>query len=255
MDDIAAKKLKVEAERNVGEIERNVGVFARNLDRLMTRRGIRNSTLAQIVGVSREMVSVWRQGKSLPAPERGDVLARALNCTEAELFEDVADDLPPMLPIAQWAKRENIPVGRAKSLFERGILSSDDCIIGDDDGVHLVPVQLRAPPNSKHLVRVAQRPAWVMAFAVNLDGRMREMSMQNSEMAEATSVGQCAVTHWRSGRGYPLTKRLPLIADKLGCTVDDLLAEPIGRRVTNWKFRFGHAWQASGEQIETPEAA
>jgi len=232
------------------EVGRNVSVFAANLDRLMTRQGIRNSALAKAVGVSREMVAVWRRGKSLPAPERGEALTEALQCTEAELFEDVGDESPPMLPIAQWAKREDIPVGRARSLFELGLLTGS---IGSEGGVQLVPVTLRAPADSKHLVRVARRPGWVAAFAVNLDGRMREMSMSNAEMAEATGVGQCAVTHWRSGRGYPLTHRLPVIAQKLGCEVDDLIAEPLQRRMQNWKFRFGHAWHLPGERL--PETA
>jgi transcriptional regulator with XRE-family HTH domain len=116
--------------------------------------------------------------------------------------------------------------------------------------MHLVPVAVRAPPNSKHLVRVTRRPAWVAAFSVNLDNRMREMMMTNDDMAQATHVGQCAVTHWRSGRGYPLIERLPLIAKKLGCEVDDLLADPLQRWVIHWKLRFGHAWQMPGEQGE-----
>jgi transcriptional regulator with XRE-family HTH domain len=236
-------------------IERNAGVFARNLDRLMMRQGFYNSMFAKIVGVSRQMVSDWRQGKSLPGLERDGVIAAALDCTEIELFENVDDNSPPMLPIAQWAKRENITTGQAKRLFVRGILSSDECIIGGDDDVRLVPVQLRAPLDTKHLVRVSQRPSWATAFSVNLDGRMREMSMFNSVMAKATNVTQSAVINWRSGRAYPLFGRLPLIANKLGWTVAELLAPPIEQRMTNWNFYFGHEWQAPRQSADDDDAA
>lgn len=120
------------------------------------------------------------------------------------------------------------------------------------ENVQLVPASIRAPANSKHLVRVARRPKWVANFAINLDGLMREMQIQNLQMAEATGVGQCAVTHWRSGRGYPLIKRLGKIAETLGCSVEHLLAEPLHRRVLQWKYRFGHAWHTPGERIIHP---
>jgi transcriptional regulator with XRE-family HTH domain len=226
--------------RNRGEEgDRNVGVFAANLDRLMTRMGFSNATLAKALGVSREIVSVWRQGKSLPAAYRGELLAQLLNCTEMQLFQDVGDEFPPMLPIAQWAKREGISIGHAKKLFGFGLLTGS--ISSDRGELHLVPADTRAPADSKHLVRIAQRPAWVAAFAINLDCRMRELTMTNAAVARATNVTHHAVVNWRSGRSYPLIHRLPSIAEKLRCEVDDLIAEPQAWRVQTWKFRFGHA--------------
>ena len=220
-------------------MERNAGVFAANIDRLMTLHGMRNTALAKAVGVSRQMVSQWRQGISLPWPDRETAIAGALNCHVNELFAETEQETPPMLPIAQWARRENIPVGRAKSLFDLGILTgSTGGAIGE---MHLVPVEARAPRNSKHAVRAARRPDWHATFAINFDCRMRLAAISSLAMGVYTGVGHCAVTHWRSGRGFPMTERLPLIAQHLNCTVEDLLREPDSEQITEWNRRYSRA--------------
>lgn len=226
-------------EGKVNSMEQ-IDVFAINLDRLMTLRGMRNSTLAQEVDVSREMIRQWRQGRSLPKPEREDAIARALRCKPWELFAVVDDETPAMLPIGMWATREGIPAGRAKALFELGILTGGT--IGENGEVYLVPVGLRAPTDSKHLVRVARRPPWIAMFAVNFDAYMREKGISNYEMADCTNVGPCAVTNWRSGRSNPVQHRLPIIASKLRVTVDDLLKSPSRVNILEWKFRYNRKW-------------
>jgi transcriptional regulator with XRE-family HTH domain len=223
------------------EIERNVSVFAANLDRLMMKRGKRNAALARDVGVSREMISVWRRGKSLPSDYNSKMLAQALGVAENDLYIEANEKTQPMLPIAQWAKREGIPLNRAKNLFELGVLS------GMDD-IQMIPASIRAPSDSKHIARMARRPPWITAFSVNLDYLMRVMSMTNHEMAAATGVTYNAVSHWRSGRGYPREDRLPDIAGKLKCSVDTLLSDPPSQRENEWRYRFNHLQDMSESQ-------
>jgi transcriptional regulator with XRE-family HTH domain len=215
----------------------NASVFAANLDRLMTMQGMRNAALAQTVGVSRQIVSQWRQGLTMPSSqEREELIATALGCKPRDLYAEIIQETPPMLPISQWAKREGIPVGRAKSLFDLGILEGH--IGGAVGEMYLVPYMAHAPANSKKIVREARRPQWIAAFSVNLDLLMRETGMSNSSMGLFTGVGTWAVVNWRSGRGYPLTDRLELIAQRLGCTLEALLREPTPEQIMLWNIRY-----------------
>jgi transcriptional regulator with XRE-family HTH domain len=170
------------------------------------------------------MVNHYRHGTAIPSEDRVSKIARALGCRPKDLFNDSGDAVPAMLPIAQWAQREQIPLSRAKNLFALGLLKG--AVGGDKGKIHLVPANLRAPLDSKRLITEKRRPSWAAHFCVNLHTRMAELRMLNHEMAEHTNVGQSAVTHWRSGRGYPKEERLPLIAQKLGWSMERLLAEP-----------------------------
>jgi hypothetical protein len=140
-----------------------------------------------------------------------------------------------MLPIAQWALREEIPLSRAKTLFAMGLLNG--AVGGVKGKIHLVPANIRAPRDSKRLITEARRPAWAAHFCVNLDTRMTELRMRNQAMATQTNVGQSAVTHWRSGRGYPKEERLPLIAASLGWSLERLLAKPDRHAEALWLLK------------------
>lgn len=222
--------------KDMHDVRKDVNVFAANLDRLMTIRGMRNAALAQAAEVSRQTISQWRQGLTVPTPDREVKIADALRCSRTELYSEIRVETPPMLPISQWAKRERIPIGRAKSLFDLGILTGSTG--GGVGEMHLVPIGIHAPADSKHIVRAARRPNWIAAFAINLDWRMRFTQINNQTMALDTNVGEWAVTNWRSGRGYPLTERLPLIAQCLGCTIEELLAEPAIDQSIGWLLRY-----------------
>jgi transcriptional regulator with XRE-family HTH domain len=227
-------------------VQHEAELFATNLDRLMTMRSMRNAALAQAMGVSRQIISKWRQGAITPDPTRLAVMADILGCSKDDFFSMEVVDLPPMLPISQWAKREGIPINRARSLFDLGILEGSTG--GGVGEVQLVPIAIRAPSNSKRQVREMHRPGWIEAFRVNLDWRMRETKTSNTKMAKATGVGFCAVSHWRSGKGYPLLPRLPVIAQQLNCTLDDLLKPPTHQQIVNWTFRFASSWERQSEQ-------
>ena len=49
--------------------------------------------------------------------------------------------------------------------------------------------------------------------------------MTQKELALAMDVDQAAVSRWETGETKPLRKTHQRLADVLGCTVDDLLAD------------------------------
>jgi transcriptional regulator with XRE-family HTH domain len=49
--------------------------------------------------------------------------------------------------------------------------------------------------------------------------------MTQKELALAMDVDQAAVSRWETGETKPLRKTHQRLADILGCTVDDLLAD------------------------------
>ena len=217
-------------------MERDETAFSINLDRLMTLQGLRNSDVAQKVGVSRQMVSLWRRGLSMPSVERERALAQALGCQVDDLWQPNSGEAPAMMPISHWATRENISIGRAKSLFKYGVLTGD--VGGEMGSIHLVPIALHAPEDSKEMIKNARKADSLCFFSVNLDERMRVLGMSNRVMAQATDVNQSAVTHWRSGRGYPFEHRIPLIAKRLNCSIEDLMTPPSEREIAEWRFRY-----------------
>lgn len=52
--------------------------FAQNLDRIMTETETTNQALADAVGVTKAMVSRWRNGHDVPATDRWDAIAEVL---------------------------------------------------------------------------------------------------------------------------------------------------------------------------------
>lgn len=221
----------------------NVAIFATNLDRLMTLRSMRNAALAYEMGVSRQVISQWRLGNYAPTEDREELLGQVLQCDPCEFHRKDVVDMLPMLPIVQWAKREGIPIGRARKLFTLGILSGSTG--GGIGQIQLVPIELHAPPDSKRLVREIRRPDWIDAFRVNLDWRMRADGISNYDVAGVTGVGYCSVMHWRSGVNYPDVERLPKIAEALKCSVNDLLQPPSRTQTVDWVYRYETSWQES----------
>ena len=59
-------------------------------DRL-TLRGISNKALAEAAGITPTTLSRAINAKSYPTPETVGKIARALNCTPADLLEEVSD--------------------------------------------------------------------------------------------------------------------------------------------------------------------
>lgn len=195
--------------------------FAANLTFLMNRAGLRNARLARWMGVSRETVGQWRKGKAMPSEDRLAALCIALRCQPADLLHSRADE-PDLLRLVEWAKRENIPCKRARDLFALGILSGERRTAFDI----LVPIDLKAPPDSKTRVTMAKvRPPWVAVFHSNFPRLFEESQIDRGDLADEVGVHSSAIAHWLRGRNYPLSERIPDIAKALGVSVTQLVGE------------------------------
>lgn len=53
-------------------------------------------------------------------------------------------------------------------------------------------------------------------------------SCTQSQLAEKLGVSQPAITAWETGSAFPRANMLPAIAAALGCSIDDLFADPGG---------------------------
>jgi transcriptional regulator with XRE-family HTH domain len=177
----------------------------------------------------------------MPTESHMEKVAEFLGCSVDDLFTPQPLQFKPMMTLAAWAEREQIPLGRARNLFNLGILTGDNSgnLLGF---VHQVPVAAKAPPDSKRLVRKLTQPLpdWVVGFRVNLDRLMRDRSIFSREIAELAGVTQFSVSRWRTGRGYPLPERLEKIAEALGVSVETLLAPVTEEQHAEWRNRYPH---------------
>lgn len=56
--------------------------------------------------------------------------------------------------------------------------------------------------------------------------RMRKLNkLSQSELARQIEVAQSNVSQWETGKAFPSTEKLPMLAKILGCTIDDLFKE------------------------------
>lgn len=58
------------------------------IERLRKKRGMTQTELAAVLGVSQANISMWESGEALPRTDKLPALARILNCTIDELFAD-----------------------------------------------------------------------------------------------------------------------------------------------------------------------
>lgn len=66
-----------------------------------------------------------------------------------------------------------------------------------------------------------------MNFANNLSLLRRRAGYTQEGLAEAMNVSRQAVSKWESGQTLPEAAALPLLADLLGCTLDQLMREEL----------------------------
>jgi len=196
--------------------------FADNLSRLMTEQGLSNARLARWLSVSREIIRQWRNRKTAPSEEHFEALCAALQCQDDDLLTQHATPPQPMLPIGEWARREGIPCQRARDLFALRILTGEKRTAFET----LVPVEAKAPPESKNLVLVAKRrPRWVPTFHANFPRLMEQSTVDRTTLGLMVGVQSNAVYHWLKGRNYPEERRLPEIAHALGISIDKLIGD------------------------------
>lgn len=189
----------------------------------MIERGLSNSRLSEWIGVSRETVSKYRSGRYWPGDAYIELLCKALQCEAQDLFAE-SPPSPPMIRISEWARREEIPVTRARDLFKYGVLHG---AVQTEVGDMIIPESLTAPADSKTLVRIAKvRPPWVPAFWTNFPILLgRKEKARKRDIASAAGVSSGAMWQWMHLMSYPKEERLPDIASALGCSVDDLIAD------------------------------
>lgn len=58
------------------------------IERLRKKRGMTQTELAAVLGVSQANISMWESGEALPRTDKLPALARILSCTIDELFAD-----------------------------------------------------------------------------------------------------------------------------------------------------------------------
>lgn len=192
--------------------------FAANLAWMMQQRGLSSLRLSGYLGISRQAVHSWLQDDTRPTDEHFQGLCIALHCEPGELLAR-RRAAPAMLTISEWARREGIPVGRARDLFALRLLQGEQ----NTGFTILVPKRLRAPRDSKRLVLMAKRrPRWVETFHSNFPRLLAEASVTHSHVASKTQVKSAAVLHWAQQRNYPERHRLPLIAKVLGVSLQEL---------------------------------
>ena len=60
---------------------------------------------------------------------------------------------------------------------------------------------------------------------LNIEFYRKREGMTQAELADRVFVDQSTVSKWESGENPPRRRLLPLIADALGCTVEELTTE------------------------------
>ena len=151
-----------------------------------------------------------------------DALTTIFDCNPEEILE--AAETYETMSLNAWAKRENIPVTRAKDLFVLEVLDgafwTDFCL--------LVPKNIFAPKNSKQLVTMAKkRPKYGNynwdRFHINFSKIMDEKGISNISLATQLEVVATTVSHWRTGIRKPSESKLEMIAQICNCDINDLI--------------------------------
>ena len=54
----------------------------------------------------------------------------------------------------------------------------------------------------------------------------KEAGLTQMLLAQAVGVSRSTVAMWESGKSAPTSEKIPILADKLGCSIDDLFRAP-----------------------------
>jgi transcriptional regulator with XRE-family HTH domain len=204
--------------------------FAANLRNLMKKHGFDAYPLADYLGMDVNDVIEWLRARATP-PGMAEVVAICdyIKMRHAVVYEPV--DLlgnSVTIPLRSWARRENIPLNRAQSLFEMGlVLGAVETPFG-----LLIPITLHAPTDSKRLVATTKRrPRWgvfgLNNFYMAMNSRMTDRQLRNQIIADATEVSATTVQHWRTGIRLPNEENMRIIATVLGCEVEEMISERV----------------------------
>lgn len=62
---------------------------------------------------------------------------------------------------------------------------------------------------------------------VNILQRRKTLGLTQAQLAEKVGVTRSAVAMWETGAGNPRFQTLPVLAEALGCTVDELVRSEV----------------------------
>jgi len=79
-------------------------------------------------------------------------------------------------------------------------------------------------------------------FNDNLKKIMKEKGYTVTKLSQLSGVGKSSISQYLSGKNAPSSERIGVLADALGCTVDDLAVVPEGEKTIQK--------QMNGEQVE-----
>lgn len=65
-----------------------MSIFTENLKRLRERENLKQSELAEMIGVTNKAISSWEKGRTEPNMGMIEKLCVALNCTKSDLMEE-----------------------------------------------------------------------------------------------------------------------------------------------------------------------
>jgi len=72
---------------------------------------------------------------------------------------------------------------------------------------------------------VAKKRQKVRAIHARIAELRLKASLSQSELAKRCGVDETAVSHWENGVSSPKGSRLPVVAEALGVTIDELFGE------------------------------
>jgi transcriptional regulator with XRE-family HTH domain len=212
--------------RNSNSIVTDNPWFAENLFHQLKQQGISVIQLAEWLNIRRQAIYQWREG-TWPTDENFEALCVCLQCQPDDLLTKQVRDNIEMLSLSAWAKREEIPMARARDLFDLRILNGETRTRTSI----LVPAHLKAPEDGKQLVLMAKVPRWVPMFQENFPRLLKNAKSKYKPqpimvvVGEAAGVKPSAVIHWAKQRNYPKEERLTKIAKVLGVTMRELVGD------------------------------
>lgn len=68
-------------------------------------------------------------------------------------------------------------------------------------------------------------------FGANLKRIMSEKNFTVTKLSQVSGVGKSSISQYLSGKNVPSADRIHVLADSLGCTIEELAAIPVGEKV------------------------
>ena len=110
----------------------------------------------------------------------------------------------------------------------------EDCVFPDpviEESIQRLSLLLDAVQEEtdflRSLVKSVQCNVKTGELHVDLASRRKTLGLTQAQLAEKVSVTRSAVAMWETGAGNPRFQTLPVLAEALGCTVDELVSTQV----------------------------